>query len=259
MADLSRYRRALAQTMASYLPVPLSSEVESLSISHGDDALAALSAQSFPRFLELPTEIRLKIWLHCLPGPRAVEVDYGERSEFLYSKYPPPIALRICRESRAEALKHYELAFHSRPNAGQIYFDFSRDSLHFQDSGTFSIFPPDEALRAIGHDLARVKFMSSCLHDCGALSLPYLPDFRAFNALEEITLLVPPGGPDGPDRIFVDPSTVTLSPMCSFRAIEFLEHDRNQVVQLWSDAEFRDFSTPKISIMSYISGDYRVC
>lgn len=226
--------------MASYQQVPLHSESESLRISH-EDTLASLSTQSFPRFLELSTEIRLKIWQHCLPGPRAVEVDYGEHSEFLYSKYPPPIALQICRESRAETLKHYELAFNSRPNAGCIYFDFARDILHFRYSDTFSIFPPDEALRTIGHDLARVRFMSCCLHDSGinALSMPYLPDLRGLKALEDITLLVPPGGQDGPDRIFVDPSTVSLSPWCSFRAIEFLEHDRNQAVQPWSDAEFR--------------------
>lgn len=136
MADLSWYHRTLAQALSSYQPVTLCPKAEALGASE-QDASAALFAQCFPRFPELPTEIRLKIWKHCLPGPRAVEVDYGEHSEFLSSKYPPPIALHICRESRAEALKHYELAFDSGPNAGRIYFDFSQDGLHFQSSDTF--------------------------------------------------------------------------------------------------------------------------
>jgi hypothetical protein len=125
----------------------------------------------------------------------------------------------------------------------------------------FLIFPPDEILRAIGHDLARVRFMSCCLHDSSinTLSMPYLPDLRVFMALEEITLLVPSGGQDGPDKVFVDPSTVTLSPMCSFRAVEFLDHGRNRVLELWTDPDFQDFSITKISIMSYASGDSRVC
>src|SRR5277367_5050976 len=119
MTDLERYHRSLIEITASSQPIPLSSEAERISVSN-DDASAASSAQSFPRFLELPSEIRLNIWKYCLPGPRAVELEYGERAELLYSKYPPPITLSICRESRTEALKHYELAFNSRSNAGHI-------------------------------------------------------------------------------------------------------------------------------------------
>jgi hypothetical protein len=261
MADRSEYHRTLAHTMAAYQPQqPPAHAAKSVSLSHPhEDASTTPSALCFPRFPELPTEIRLKIWESCLPDPRALEVDYGDRSEFLRCKYPPPIALQICRESRAEALKHYELVFDSRPNARRIYFDFSRDGLHFQHINIFSFFPHDEALlRAIGHDLARVRFMSCRLPESG-MSMPSLPDLRDLNALQEISLLIPPRGQDGPDKIFVDPSTVTLSPKCSFRAIQFLETDRDRVVELWSDAEFRDFSTPKISIMSYTTGDYRVC
>jgi hypothetical protein len=162
----------------------------------------------------------------------------------------PPIVLQICRESRAEALKHYELAFDSKPNVGRFYFDFSRDCLHFQHVFSFSIFSLDETLLAL-HDLARVR----CRLSESGMSMLYLPDLREFKALQVITLLVPPGGQDGPDKIFVDPSTVTMGPMCSFRAIQFLESDRKQVVELWSDAKLRDFSTPKISIMSYTGGE----
>jgi hypothetical protein len=258
MTDRLRYHQALAQTMASYRAALLPSEADRLSISHEHTPIGSF-AQSFPHFPELPTEIRLQIWRHCLPGPRAVEVDYGHGSEFLYSEYPPPIALHICRESRIEALKHYELAFDSKPNACRIYFNFSRDGLHFRYGDTFSIFPPEETLRKIGNDLVRVRFMSCCLHGAGVVPMPYLPRLRAFEALEEITLLIPPGGHDGPDRIFVDPSTVTLSPTYNFRAIEFLAQDRNQVVEMSSDEGFQDSSMPKILIMSYISGKYRVC
>ncbi len=160
---------------------------------------------------------------------------------------------------RAEALKHYKLAFDSRPNAARIYFDFSRDCLHFQYADTFSVFPFGETLRTIGNDLARVRFMSFGLHAARPFPMSYLPDLKEFKALEEIILLIPPGGHNGPDRIFVDPSMVTLSPTSNFRAIVFIGQDQNQFAKLWSDAEFRDFPTQKISIMSHVSGDYRIC
>jgi hypothetical protein len=249
MSDLLRYHQILVKTMASYQPAPMPFKANRLDILH-ECSSTGLFAQVFSRFLELPKEIRLQIWKHCLPGPRAVEVCYGQNSEFLESKYPPPIALHICRESRAEALKHYELAFDSRPNASRIYFDFSRDGLHFKYRDTFSNFPPEETLRAIGHDLVRVKFMSCTLDGSGTSPVPYLPDLREFKALEEITLLISPGGPDGPDRLFVDPSTVTLSPSCNFSAIQFTDRDRTH---------FQNSSLPRISIMCYISGGYRIC
>lgn len=226
MTHLLRYHGALAQTMASYRAALLPYEADCLGISHENTPITSF-AQSFPHFPELPTEIRLQIWRHSLSGPRAVEVDYGHGSEFLYSGYPPPIKLHICRESRIEALEHYELAFDSRPNACRIYFNLSRDGLHFRYGDTFSIFPPEEMLRKIRNDLVRVRFISCCLHGTGVFPMSYLPRLRAFESLEEITLLIPPGGHDGPDRIFVDPSAVTLSPTCNFRAIEFLAQDRN--------------------------------
>ncbi len=34
-----------------------------------------MAAREFPRFPELPTELRLLIWSHCVPGPQVFEMD----------------------------------------------------------------------------------------------------------------------------------------------------------------------------------------
>ncbi|EAQ84076.1 predicted protein [Chaetomium globosum CBS 148.51] len=35
-----------------------------------------MAARDFPRFMDLPGELRLQIWSYCLPGPRVVEMDF---------------------------------------------------------------------------------------------------------------------------------------------------------------------------------------
>lgn len=53
------------------------------------------------------------------------------------------------------------------------------DGLHFQYVNIFSFSPHDEVLlRTIGHDLARVRFMSCHLPESG-MSMPSLPDLRS--------------------------------------------------------------------------------
>ncbi|KAI0832949.1 hypothetical protein F5Y06DRAFT_307407 [Hypoxylon sp. FL0890] len=54
-------------------------------------------------FADLPPEVRELIWEYCLPGPRNVTV--------LRRHTPAPVVLHICRESRVEAQRWYELAF----------------------------------------------------------------------------------------------------------------------------------------------------
>lgn len=252
--------------MSSYQPVPRGSKAGDLDFPTYYASVSA-STQNFTRFSELPTEIRFQIWQFTLPAPRVLGIQYGESCELLYSQYPPPVALHICSESRAVALKHYELAFVNRLKPHGTYFDFSRDIVQFHSTFSFQYFlpdetfPPEEMLRDFGNDLARVKFICCCVHDAGMtfFPMPYLPGLRPFKALEEITLLLPPAAKYGPDKIFVDPLSVALDRRCNPRSIEFLEYDRDEILELWKNDEFREFSIPKISVMSYICGNYRVC
>lgn len=73
---------------------------------------------SFTCFSKLPVEIRRKIWLHLLPGPRLVELTYTVDvvtasicfSDYIYStkmKVPQHL-LWTCRESNEVFLEHYQ-------------------------------------------------------------------------------------------------------------------------------------------------------
>jgi hypothetical protein len=103
------------------------------------------SLPGFTLFPELPLELRLKIWSFITPGPRTVSIKYKGLSFYSIGKGfsaaagwrspdPVPIILHICRESRNEALKSYQLAFGSYLHPGRIYFDFSKDTLRFGNS-----------------------------------------------------------------------------------------------------------------------------
>ncbi|KAH7416761.1 hypothetical protein BKA64DRAFT_636160 [Cadophora sp. MPI-SDFR-AT-0126] len=66
----------------------------------------------FTLFPKLPTEIRLKIWFHSLPGPRVIEIDrtMGVGSTWCCRKESqgiPSGLLRANRESRREFLRFY--------------------------------------------------------------------------------------------------------------------------------------------------------
>lgn len=80
-----------------------------------------MAARDFPRFPDLPTELRLHIWSHCLPGPRVFEMDYPQSDN--HHTLPPgdgyrrelwsspsgqtPLVSRVCREARSVVVKHH--------------------------------------------------------------------------------------------------------------------------------------------------------
>jgi hypothetical protein len=103
---------------------------------------------SFPRFRQLPAELRVKIWQDALPPPRTIhlvrEVDYSRMSPS--SKVipkrcaptqpcPPDIfnLLRACSESRHEVLARYAALLVPRepiePPLPVHYFDPRRDGI----------------------------------------------------------------------------------------------------------------------------------
>ncbi len=81
--------------------------------------LLAMSTRSFPRFRDLPAELRLAIWSLCLPGPQVYEMDWplSERHQaFPYGESCPrmlwvsrrglvPVISHVCHEAREVALK----------------------------------------------------------------------------------------------------------------------------------------------------------
>ncbi|KAI1639393.1 hypothetical protein F4809DRAFT_596005 [Biscogniauxia mediterranea] len=83
-------------------------------------AVAGGAPDRFPLFPDLPAEIRLKIWEYLI-APRVVavacldaETASSQREDLLLSRPARPavpVLLHVCREARALALSHYELAF----------------------------------------------------------------------------------------------------------------------------------------------------
>jgi hypothetical protein len=60
---------------------------------------------SFTLFHQLPTELRLKIWRHALPGPRVVEIHYIAHIDGALSSIATPTVLLVCLKSNQEGSK----------------------------------------------------------------------------------------------------------------------------------------------------------
>lgn len=80
-----------------------------------------MAARDFPRFRDLPVELRLQIWSYCIPGPRVVEMDYplsdnhltlpaGPHTRELWSSLAgrAPLVARVCHEARSVALNRVQ-------------------------------------------------------------------------------------------------------------------------------------------------------
>ncbi|CZR54181.1 uncharacterized protein PAC_04064 [Phialocephala subalpina] len=64
---------------------------------------------TFPKFRDLPTELRIDIWKHALP-PRIVSIQYKSYDFYANPVHQThPTLLRVCRESRELALRLYKL------------------------------------------------------------------------------------------------------------------------------------------------------
>ncbi|MBE3046320.1 hypothetical protein IMZ48_28045, partial [Candidatus Bathyarchaeota archaeon] len=99
-----------------YPPHPVPSMDKQTAIRHqllaAFDALARIKGSSpercFPRFPDLPAEIRLQIWLAAMPGPGYRTLHIGQKVGEPYSwtaRLPLPTLSRVCRESREVAME----------------------------------------------------------------------------------------------------------------------------------------------------------
>jgi hypothetical protein len=105
---------------------------------------------TFSSFGELPSELRIKIWSYVCFHPRNVDImteklgtvrisdsTYADVHKFFSHACSHPAVLQVCRESREEGLKHYQLEFGTSYNSSiinvstppQIYVNFTCDRI----------------------------------------------------------------------------------------------------------------------------------
>ncbi|KAI0881067.1 uncharacterized protein GGS22DRAFT_173262 [Annulohypoxylon maeteangense] len=128
---------------------------------------------TFPKFNELPPELRIKIFQYAMPDPRTVvvksphsrqaqtprsleEAMSGQHNHegTWYSTAQIPALLHVNAEARYEALKHYKLSLGVGNAQPRIYVDFSRDTVFF---GNSELKPECSELWASTRDLDRVQ------------------------------------------------------------------------------------------------------
>ncbi|KAE9371194.1 hypothetical protein N431DRAFT_483771 [Stipitochalara longipes BDJ] len=102
-----------------------------------------MSVRRFPRFMELPAELRLFVWKELCEEPRTIKILASSWSfpamlpfNDHESPTPSPVVLCICREAREEGLKHYTKVFkRSMFNASTlrdntIYMNLEKDTVY---------------------------------------------------------------------------------------------------------------------------------
>ena len=132
---------------------------------------------TFPKFGDLPPELRIKIWQHAIPGPRTVIIESPftkpqnrvprSLEDALSRTYDKdgleltwrstmeiPALLHVNAEARHEALQHYHLSLGVGPSKPRIYIDFGRDTLFF---GHSEIMPECSPLWGATKDLQKVR------------------------------------------------------------------------------------------------------
>jgi len=96
----------------------------------------SITSPTFTTFPRLPTELRLKIWRHCFPKPRAIPIfqrnydeDGPDQKIIRFECFTPhPTVLAVNRESRNEALRFY-IIIHG-PHNFCVAFDSERDTIY---------------------------------------------------------------------------------------------------------------------------------
>jgi len=87
---------------------------------------------TFILFPKLPPELRQIVWRLTLQ-PRIIEVKFIESRGF-YTQVPTPTALQVCRESRSAVLASYPTCFGNVIYTPLILFNFSLDTLYFDQT-----------------------------------------------------------------------------------------------------------------------------
>ncbi|RYP92023.1 hypothetical protein DL770_001878 [Monosporascus sp. CRB-9-2] len=131
---------------------------------------------NFPKFRDLPPELRIKVWQHAMPeartvvvespfalarnrAPRSLEEALSRTSDenvqdTWRSTTKIPALLHVNAEARHEALRRYRLSLGAGKAQPTIYVDFSRDTLFF---GHAELKPECAKLWASTADLQKVQ------------------------------------------------------------------------------------------------------
>lgn len=103
----------------------------------------------FELFPKLPVELQLKIWGFAMPGPRLVEVRFKRDARYhqhkFFNDFPVRFSenpfdghlnsqsqtlLHVCKQTRYEVQKTYQIAFNTPKSLNKCYFNFKLDTLH---------------------------------------------------------------------------------------------------------------------------------
>ncbi|KAE8445728.1 hypothetical protein EG329_012907 [Mollisiaceae sp. DMI_Dod_QoI] len=164
----------------------------------GDSSATLSGFTCFPR---LPTELRLKIWRHALPGGRIVHLIHP----LLWVHHAPPIVpptiLAVNLESRSVALKNYTIIRQSRLKSNEsrrLAYNTKKDIVYF-----FPIthsWPPlfrfqwaasqDARLAAEFLEIESKKIIRRLAIDDFALHFKWFPDSSEYCNLEELIIVV---------------------------------------------------------------------
>lgn len=133
-------------------------------------ALPTKAKGKFVYFPFLPGEIRLKIWEYVLLTPYSPIIRQFFQNEFSIrptAKYVnmtrTPVALRICHESRVEALKFYKLCLGSVSSPARTFLDYSTSYVYLctRRSGYFR-----PMMKGLGpRDLSQIRHLTLKLRD----------------------------------------------------------------------------------------------
>lgn len=93
----------------------------------------ANNPREFHAFSNFPPELQNMIWRYSLPGPRVIRAKLRSAGYFVFRDALPPTALHVCRSSRQEALRFYELLSESESTDNQSECD-TIDDLSEYDS-----------------------------------------------------------------------------------------------------------------------------
>ncbi|TGJ81134.1 hypothetical protein E0Z10_g7623 [Xylaria hypoxylon] len=129
-------------------------------------------ATSFPKFRELPAELRIKVWQFAMPGARTVIIKSPHTRKNVPTSLDEalpqaldgemtwqsttriPALLHVSAEARHEALKHYSLALGVDKAQPRVYIDFNRDTIFFGDA---ELTPECSPLWTKTNDLEKVR------------------------------------------------------------------------------------------------------
>ncbi|KAI1110345.1 hypothetical protein F5Y14DRAFT_363499 [Nemania sp. NC0429] len=185
------------------------------------------ATDTFYRFPDLPTEIRLQIWAMAAEGLRILHLyitDHfpwqAEPWRAYYSPTPPPALLHACRESREAA--PYEKAFLSSPHdeARYIWVNFQNDRICLPNARIEELESYGAVIQLLGITVEPLdSFWSDSDYDAWAHFNEEV--LEPFTALRELHISIPdtflqwgmialhaPFQPPGPENVrFVEPHT----------------------------------------------------